>query len=881
MNSPTSAAPGTLTHQPAKWSLKMRIGTKLNLLIAIVLVILTATTGVSLYLLHSSMLQDSQKKLRNLVEIGLTTLDHYGKQAESGAMTRDAAQAAARKAITAMRYDQSNYLFVASTDYRMLIQPMKPETEGKDASDIKDANGVRVIRDLVDLSRNEQWTFLEYRWPKEGQPQPVPKLSTARLYAPWGWVIGTGIYIDDLNATFWRVSLILGGIAAAAIALLLVFAIFITRSIVRPLGKAVEAAERMAAGDFDFEVQGNTADETGQLLGSTAKVQASLRSLINAVNMLSEAAVAGKLSVRADAEQHLGDYRKIVEGVNATLNRLVGFIEFMPTPAMVVDREFNIQYMNDLGAKLGGKTSGQLLGTKCYDHFKTSDCGTDKCACARAMNNGQLANSETDAHPGSNNLEIAYTGMPVRNPAGTVVGAFEFAIDQTVAKKSARLARKVADYQQAETAKLVDGLGKLAGGDMGFTIATAQADEDTEGVRQTFDALATAVNTSVSTIKTLIADATALSEAAQGGQLKVRADAAKHRGDFRKILEGVNATLDAIVDPVTDAMRVLAALEGGDLTQNIRAEYRGMLGELKDSVNNTVEKLAQTITEVRSAGESLTSATSQVNATAQSLSQASSEQAASVEETSASVEQMSASITQNTENAKVTDGIAGKAATEATEGGAAVKETVAAMRKIAKKIGIIDDIAYQTNLLALNAAIEAARAGEHGKGFAVVAAEVRKLAERSQVAAQEIGQVAQGSVELAEKAGKLLDEIVPSINKTSDLVQEIAAASEEQSVGAGQINTAMSQLNQITQQNASASEELAATAEEMSGQADQLQQLMSFFKLGDGGGAVSARIQAVKAVKTVQAGGAARGKLAQRPMLVAATGVEMSDFERF
>jgi methyl-accepting chemotaxis protein len=202
-----------------------------------------------------------------------------------------------------------------------------------------------------------------------------------------------------------------------------------------------------------------------------------------------------------------------------------------------------------------------------------------------------------------------------------------------------------------------------------------------------------------------------------------------------------------------------------------------------------------------------------------------------VEETSASVEQMSASINQNAENAKVTNGMADSAAKQASEGGQAVKETVVAMKSIADKIGIIDDIAYQTNLLALNAAIEAARAGEHGKGFAVVAAEVRKLAERSQVAAQEIGEVAKNSVGLAERAGKLLDEIVPSIGKTSDLVQEIAAASEEQSSGVGQINTAMNQLNQITQQNASSSEELAATAEEMSGQAENLQQLVGFFKV--------------------------------------------------
>ena len=254
-------------------------------------------------------------------------------------------------------------------------------------------------------------------------------------------------------------------------------------------------------------------------------------------------------------------------------------------------------------------------------------------------------------------------------------------------------------------------------------------------------------------------------------------------------------------------------LAEGDFTIRLEATSNDEVGQFVSAMKTMAEKLAQIIGEVRGAADSLSSASAKVSATAHSMSQSSGEQATSVEEPSASVEQMSASITQNTGNARITDGIAGSAARQAAEGGAAVKDTVSAMKSIAAKIGIIDDIAYQTNLLALNAAIEAARAGEHGKGFAVVAAEVRKLAERSQVAAQEIGEVARGSVVLAERAGSLLDEIVPGIAKTSGLVQEITAASTKQSADVGQINTAMNQLNRITQQNASASEELATTAE--------------------------------------------------------------------
>jgi methyl-accepting chemotaxis protein len=536
----------------------------------------------------------------------------------------------------------------------------------------------------------------------------------------------------------------------------------------------------------------------------------------------------------------LGDLRSTQATYIEALNKLIEFQGQLMTDA---GHEAQVSYEAARSLMLALALAATLAGILLAWLVTRSITGplAESVAAANAIAAGDLSSKiEVDSSDETGQLKAAMKSMQ-DNLVG-IVGEIRSIV--AAANKGDFNSKMELNGKAGYTKELSDLLNQLSDTvDTAFkdTVRVAQAlaagdlsqkvSRDYQGA---FNDVKQAVNTTAESLTGIVGEIRTMVAAANRGDFNSKMALHGKAGYTKELSELLNQLSETVDTAFKDTIEVASALEQGDLTRTVTRDYQGAFDQVKQSLNNTVAKLAQTIGEVNATTDTIVSATQQVSATAQSLSQASSEQAASVEETTASVEEVGSSIKQNTENAKVADTMSAEGSSKAAEGGEAVTETVGAMKQIARKIGIIDDIAYQTNLLALNAAIEAARAGEHGKGFAVVAAEVRKLAERSQVAAQEIGQLAINSVGLAERAGKLLDEIVPATKKTADLVQEITAASEEQNVGVSQINTAMSQLNQITQQNASASEELAATAEEMSGQADSLQQLMSFFNVGNG-----------------------------------------------
>jgi methyl-accepting chemotaxis protein len=289
----------------------------------------------------------------------------------------------------------------------------------------------------------------------------------------------------------------------------------------------------------------------------------------------------------------------------------------------------------------------------------------------------------------------------------------------------------------------------------------------------------------------------------------------------------------SISHSIATVMDAADKVSNGDLTRTIKLDSRDEMGQMAEILNRMFKNLRNVMQEVKEVTINVSAGSQEVSSSSGQMSQGATEQAANAEEASSSMEQMAANIRQNSDNADQTEQIALKAARDARKGGEAVSMAVTAMKEIAGKTSIIEEIARQTNLLALNAAIEAARAGEHGKGFAVVAAEVRKLAERSQIAAHEISGLSSSSVKVAEEAGEVLTKLVPDIQKTADLVQEISAASKEQNQGADQINKAIQQLDSVIQQNAGSAEQMSSTAEDLASQAGHLKETISFFSVDD------------------------------------------------
>jgi methyl-accepting chemotaxis protein len=656
--------------------------------------------------------------------------------------------------------------------------------------------------------------------------------------------------------------------------------------------KAMACIAQFAAGNFDAALE-RFPGKKAFINENIEHLRSNCKTLVEDSRLLSQAAVDGKLATRADASKHQGDFRKIVQGVNDTLDAVIGPLNVAATYvekisqgdipskiSTVYNGDFNTikNNLNLLIETLNGFIESMTIMSQQHDagdidvvvpedRFRGSYRFMAKGV--NDMVNGHIAvkkkamaciaqfaagnfDAPLERFPGKKAFINENVELLRKNSKALIEDANKLSQAAVEGKLSTRAD---ATKHQGDFRKIVQGVNDTLDSVIGpLNVAADYVDKIslgnipkkiTDNYNGDFNTIKNNLNRCIDAVNEMVADAQALSHAAIEGRLATRADATKHLGDFRKIVEGVNKTLDAVINPVMEATQVLESLSKYDLRVRVMGDYSGDHARIKTALNGTAKALHDALSQVADAVEQVSEASRQIASSSQSVAQGASQQASSLEETSSSLEEMSGMTKQNADNTIQARSLAQSTKEAAEKGGMAMGRMIDAMEKIraasegtSQIIKDINDIAFQTNLLALNAAVEAARAGDAGRGFAVVAEEVRSLALRSKEAAKKtedlikmsVGHAENGRVISGEVAGSLT-EIVTAAGKVNEIVSEIAVASQEQSRGIEQVNTAVSEMDKVVQVAAANAEESSSAAEELSSQSEELTSLVGRFQL--------------------------------------------------
>jgi methyl-accepting chemotaxis protein len=686
---------------------------------------------IVLYILptmRSNIMEEKQVAVRNIVKVGYDIVQYYESKASSSEMTVEDAKNSALKELAKVRYGDNDYFWINDLSHNMIMHAAKPELNGTSMYDFKDPNDKYVFREFVSVVKQSGDGFVEYFWPKPGYDEPLPKVSYVKLFEKWGWVLGSGIYVNDVDEEFaeikQRIYLTLFGLVAG----IFVISYFFAKKMVKPINTLKEAADKIVSGDLNVSVEVNSNDEIGKLS--------------NSFNFMSE-----KISQQI---QHLDN---------------------LTNPVMIIDPDFNIQYMNKKGAEVLGKSQKELIGQKCYDNFKTGHCKTENCALYKAMKNDRIFTEETVAHPNGMELPILYSGSPIKNRQGKIVGALELV---TPIKEI----KDLQSYLTRSTNTMMRAMEQFEKGDLTVNITPEKEGDDIAklylGFNKSIQNIKGMLNQVLEAVQATASASTQISSSTE----ELAAGAQEQSVQITEVASAVEEMTKTIIETTTNSSR---ASETAKTSGNIAQDGGKVVSETIAGMN----KIAEVVTQAAETVKELGSNSDKIGEIIQVIDD----------------------IADQTNLLALNAAIEAARAGEQGRGFAVVADEV---RKLAE------------------------RTTKATKEIAAMIKQIQKDTSNAVVSMEKGMEEVNSGKHLAEKAGESLNQIISSSKEAIDNIAQVAAASEEQSSAAEQISKNVESISSVTQQSAAGTQQIARAAEDLNRLTDNLQNLVNRFKIDDG-----------------------------------------------
>jgi methyl-accepting chemotaxis protein len=336
---------------------------KLRLLIGSAILGIVGVSVLALLSEQHQLMEERKAAVRQSVEIAYGILERHHKLVQDGKLTDELARQAANEQIRALRYAGDEYFFITDKRPYVVLHPIKPELEGKDASGIKDSKGIPVFTAIVNATLTTGAGFVTYTWPKPGESKPVPKLSYAKAFTPWNWVIGSGVYINDVDAVFRKHALQSGGVAVVLATLLFFIGHIISRNIVEPIAESVRIARAVAAGDLTMSARVGGRDEASQLLRALNDMNTSLNGIVTKVRDGAQSISAGSTQIASgniDLSSRTEQQASSLEETASSMEELTSAVQHTAGNAQEANQ---ISMSASEVARRGGEVMAEVIDT--------------------------------------------------------------------------------------------------------------------------------------------------------------------------------------------------------------------------------------------------------------------------------------------------------------------------------------------------------------------------------------------------------------------------------------------------------------------------------------------------------------------------------------